>query len=180
MMSPKKETVKAVSFLIIIVIHLVILPHKVRQERSNLTEVYSDKINVSLSIKPTKKQSQSRAKAKTKHGTSDNTETKESVVGQARQQGLKDHYLKKLSTKIKSSLIYPRLSKRLREKGSVSIQFTILKSGKITEIEMTTPSKYDRLNQAAIKTIEEINSFLPIPNELSKDPIRVTQRIEFN
>ena len=49
---------------------------------------------------------------------------------------------------------YPKLSKRLREEGTVLLQLLINKNGTVSDVEIKTSSGYPRLDQAAIKAVK--------------------------
>lgn len=50
---------------------------------------------------------------------------------------------------------YPKLSKRLREEGTVILQLLITKDGLVREVEIKISSGYQRLDQAAIKAVKQ-------------------------
>jgi len=49
---------------------------------------------------------------------------------------------------------YPKLSKRLREEGTVLLQLLINQNGTVSEVEIKTSSGYPRLDRAAIKAVK--------------------------
>jgi len=50
---------------------------------------------------------------------------------------------------------YPRLSKRLREEGTVLVQLLINKNGTVNEVEIKVSSGYPRLDKAAMKAVKQ-------------------------
>ncbi len=50
---------------------------------------------------------------------------------------------------------YPKLSKRLREEGTVLLQLLINKNGTVSEVEIKKSSGYPRLDRAAIKAVSQ-------------------------
>jgi|GEM_PF-6637340 len=49
---------------------------------------------------------------------------------------------------------YPKLSRRLKEKGIVQLQLTVKRDGRVAEISVHTSSGYKRLDEAALKAVQ--------------------------
>ncbi len=77
---------------------------------------------------------------------------------------IKAAYLKEIRDMIESNKHYPRVARRMHLTGIVKVQFAILKEGTICNIEITQRCKHKRLNRAAKKTLEKIESFKPLPS----------------
>ena len=92
---------------------------------------------------------------------------------------IKNSYLSKVKRTIEQCKRYPKAAKRLKQEGSVTVRFTILRNGRIKNITLLAGSKYKKLNRAAIKTIERIISFGPIPKELNEKSMVVTLPIKY-
>lgn len=97
------------------------------------------------------------------------TLTKKVIVSSAKKNMIKNDYLLKLRKKIEKNKIYPKRAKRLNQEGKVVVAFEIAKNGKIRSISLRNGCSYKRLNNAAIKLLEQIAMFDPIPNELNKN-----------
>ncbi len=69
-----------------------------------------------------------------------------------------------LISQIYKNRIYPHESIRLKQQGQVTVKFKINEDGKITDIEVASPSSYKLLNQAAIKTLNLISISTDMPN----------------
>ena len=69
-----------------------------------------------------------------------------------------------LISQIYKNRIYPQESIRLKQQGQVTVKFKINEDGKITDIEVASPSSYKLLNQAAIKTLNQISISADMPN----------------
>ena len=91
------------------------------------------------------------------------------IVSLKQKNRLKNAYLLKLREKIEAYKTYPKRAKRLKQQGQVVVSFEILEDGKITNANIINGSKFKRLNHAAIKLIEKIVRFDPIPKELNKN-----------
>jgi len=92
---------------------------------------------------------------------------------------LENEYLLKLKRLIEKNKTYPKRAKRLKQTGKVYLNFTIAKNGNINNIKIIKNSKYKRLNEAALKIIEEIKTFEPIPTELNKTNWNITVPIQY-
>jgi periplasmic protein TonB len=86
---------------------------------------------------------------------------------------LKLIYLGELRELIESKKVYPLQAKRLGQTGTVEITFTLSADGHIMNARVTQSSPYDRLNQAALATVNEVRHFRPIPPEIGEDSMTV-------
>ncbi len=62
-----------------------------------------------------------------------------------------DGYLSKLQTRIASSKQYPESARKSGREGEVTIQFTVLKSGAVKNIQLVRKTNYPELNEEAIQ-----------------------------
>jgi len=99
-------------------------------------------------------------------------------VDRAKMDAIKSAYLKEVRQLIEFNKYYPRRAKRMHRSGVVEIEFTILKNGKISNINILKGCKYSILNRAAKKTLEKIGAFKPLPNAFESDSL--TLRIPIN
>jgi protein TonB len=90
---------------------------------------------------------------------------------------IKNRYQNRVRKKIKNSLIYPRIAKKLRLQGVVNVAFTILKNGQVTSIKIISSPKAI-LSKGAKKTLKNI-IFDSIPDELNLDQMNLSIPIEF-
>lgn len=81
---------------------------------------------------------------------------------------IKTEYLMKLRNIIENKKVYPILARDMKEQGSVLITFEIQENGCIENINIKQPSSSRKLNYAAVKLLEDISTFDPIPKELGK------------
>lgn len=79
---------------------------------------------------------------------------------------IKQHYLFGLRTALEQHKRYPRLAKRLKQQGSVRVQFSILKNGSIQSVKISRQSKFKALDQGALQTVLALNRYRPIPDIL--------------
>lgn len=94
---------------------------------------------------------------------------KKVIVTTVKKNMIENEYLLKLRTEIEKNKIYPKRAKRLKQEGKVIISFEIAKNGEIKSIKLKDGCSYKRLNNAAIKLLEKIAMFDPIPIELEKN-----------
>ena len=96
-----------------------------------------------------------------------------------KRKAVKNSYLSKVKRTIEQRKRYPKAAKRLKQKGVVTIRFTIMKNGKIKNLMIVKRSKYKRLDRSAINTVRKIVSFEPIPRELNEKSMTVTVPIKY-
>lgn len=77
-------------------------------------------------------------------------------------------YLRRLQAAIGRHKRYPRLSRRRNEEGRVMLSLLITAEGRFRDIQVDQSSGYQRLDQAAIKTLHRIQNFEPLPTELGR------------
>ncbi|OCL87169.1 energy transducer TonB [Arcobacter porcinus] len=90
------------------------------------------------------------------------------TVNQVKAAEMEDMYLGKIKHIIEKNKKYPRVAKRLKHEGKVTISFDILADGKIVNIRIIENSKYKTLDQATMELLENIAFFDAIPKELNK------------
>ncbi|XOB62711.1 energy transducer TonB [Campylobacterota bacterium DY0563] len=93
---------------------------------------------------------------------------------------IENEYLSKLRALIEKNKSYPKRAKRLKQEGKVLISFEILKDGTIKKINLKDPSRFKRLNNAALDLLKKINRFQPIPKELEKSSWIIDIPISYN
>ncbi len=91
---------------------------------------------------------------------------------------IKAAYLIAVREKIERNKYYPRSAKKLHQTGKVELKFTILKDGSIKSIEVVSACRHSRLNRAAVKTLERIGKFAPLPDAF--DTGEVTLKVPIN
>jgi protein TonB len=79
---------------------------------------------------------------------------------------LKMRYLKALVRRIQQKKYYPSKARLKREEGEVLVAFLIERSGRIGNIHVTRSSGSPSLDAAAVKTLERVNPFQALPEEL--------------
>lgn len=92
---------------------------------------------------------------------------------------IKAAYLMAVREKIERNKYYPRSAKKLRQTGTVELKFTILKDGTIGRIAVVSGCRYGRLNKAAVKTLERIGCFAPLPNVFESDQLTLKVPINY-
>jgi protein TonB len=74
-------------------------------------------------------------------------------------------YMRKLKEKIESIWVYPPEEAAQRHEGDLKIRFSILKNGKLGEVELVRTSGNPRLDNAAIKALRDGEPYWPVPAE---------------
>ncbi|WP_444787191.1 energy transducer TonB [Rheinheimera sp. NSM] len=74
---------------------------------------------------------------------------------------------------------YPRLSRKLREQGTVVLQLTVLASGKVADVTVQQSSGYARLDQAALLAVQHWR-YQPAQRGGEAIDHRYRQRVEFS
>ncbi|QDK36801.1 energy transducer TonB [Bdellovibrio sp. NC01] len=92
----------------------------------------------------------------------------------------RERYLFELHVLIEGRKIYPALSKRLRESGKVTVQFTVNKDGAIQDVMVKNPSHFERLNSAASELINGIKRYKPLPAGFEGDQAKLEIPIEYS
>jgi TonB family protein len=86
-----------------------------------------------------------------------NNQTNQGVINLSGQTGSTQGVFSYLLNQIYKNRNYPHESIRLKQQGQVTVRFYINENGDITDIQLDNPSSYKLLNQAAIKTLNQIN-----------------------
>jgi protein TonB len=77
-------------------------------------------------------------------------------------------FFKSLISEIHNKKSYPRLSKKLRESGTVYIKFMVDSNGEIKDTTLIKSSKYQRLNNSALNVVSQLEIKEPLPNNYDK------------
>ncbi len=151
------------------------IAHSITQSTAGLRVYFEDakvqSLPKKLIVKPLV--SQEKTIASTKASVETAVVTSSSPVHSTATQDLKLIYLGELRELIESKKIYPLQAKRLGQTGTVEITFTLSADGHIINAQVTQSSPYERLNQAALATVNEVRHFRPIPREIGEDSMTV-------
>ncbi len=87
----------------------------------------------------------------------------------------RQHYLAALVAAINRNKFYPRASRRRAEQGQVVVSFVIQRNGELSDLAIVESSGYERLDEAALKTLRRTTPFKPFPPNVQRDswPIKV-------
>lgn len=88
-------------------------------------------------------------------------------------------YLTELRAWIAQNQVYPQLSRRMKETGTVMVRFVIQKDGKLGPAEILKTSGHDRLDQAAQSLIAGLSKFKAFPKEIEVDSLPIELPIEY-
>jgi protein TonB len=87
-------------------------------------------------------------------------------------------YFNKLKEKIRRNWNYPRSSAMRGEQGTVVVQFSILKSGEITDVNVVGSSGYPALDREVRRVLNTIRAF-PLPQSYNKDRIKIRANFQY-
>lgn len=91
----------------------------------------------------------------------------------------KQRYLEELRIFFQDHLVYPALSRSMREKAVIEVTFTIFQDGRIENATLYRASSFQRLNQAALDLVRRSKIFKPFPPEMTERYIRLTIPIDY-
>jgi protein TonB len=94
--------------------------------------------------------------------------TSRSAGGGAERHGTTNRYLAELQRAIARHRFYPRDARRRGLEGEVAISFVIQADGRITDVRVAKSSGSDSLDNAGVRTLENLSRFRPIPAELGR------------
>lgn len=88
-------------------------------------------------------------------------------------------YAQALTELIENRLEYPLLARKFRWEGRCFIRCQLARAGTIERVEVITPSEHDLLDKAALRAIERIGSFPPVPETLAGAAVAIEVPITF-
>jgi protein TonB len=91
----------------------------------------------------------------------------------------RDDYFEMVRLKIESKKRYPSTAKNRQIEGRVGVRFVITTDGFISSVELTHPTKYDPLNQAALNALRAASPLPPPPHKLFSGPVSVEMVMRF-
>lgn len=74
---------------------------------------------------------------------------------------------------------YPRRSRRRREEAVILLFIAINADGEVLEVRLEEPSRFDRLNDAALAMVERANPLPPIPSDLARSRLELLVPVQF-
>ncbi len=100
-------------------------------------------------------------------------------AAEGRELSARERYLFELRSLIEQKKVYPPLARRLGESGVVSLEFSVLKDGKIVDPRIKAASAHDRLNKAAMELLEQVRNARPLPDEIRGEKLTVVLPIDY-
>ena len=94
-------------------------------------------------------------------------------------EALQQAYLAALAAQIDRSKFYPRQSRRRQEQGTVVVSFVVERDGRLTDLLVLDSSGFERLDDAAIKTLQKASPVRPIPQTLGRERWSISVPIAF-
>lgn len=93
---------------------------------------------------------------------------------------LKQQYLDDVRAILIENRFYPRKSQRRKHQDRVLVSFVVQADGRLTDVSLEQPSRYDQLNEASLQLFKEkVKRVAPIPTELNEDSIQSNVWIEY-
>ena len=89
-------------------------------------------------------------------------------------------YLMGLSGEFEKRKDYPATARRLKQEGTVRVQFTVAKDGSISDAVVAKPCPYSSLNESALAAVLAVPKFDPIPAVLGKETWKMEIPIKYN
>jgi protein TonB len=89
-------------------------------------------------------------------------------------------YLIGLSKAFEKQKDYPATARRLKQEGTVRVQFTVAKDGSISGATISKPCPYSSLNESALAAVQAVPKFDPIPTVLGKETWKMEIPIKYN
>jgi protein TonB len=80
-----------------------------------------------------------------------------------------ERYLYELKLLIEQRKIYPAQARMMGQTGKVVVRFVVHQDGTIDQAEIIEASPFTKLNEAALKLIQNVKQFKAIPAEIGKD-----------
>ena len=93
---------------------------------------------------------------------------------------IKRDYIEALIETINKNRTYPKSAKKLKQHGTVVLNFYIDSNGTFNNIKISEDCQYSTLNKSAIKTVESIKAFKPIPKEIDEKKLYIELPIAYN
>ena len=89
-------------------------------------------------------------------------------------------YLMGLSKEFEKRKDYPATARRLKQEGTVRVQFTVSRDGAISGAVVAKPCPSSSLNESALAAVQAVSKFDPIPAVLGKNEWKMEIPIKYN
>lgn len=90
-----------------------------------------------------------------------------------------DRYKYELRLFLQSRQVYPQVALRLRQKGVVTLRFTLNADGSFADVRMDMPSRFEILNNAALELVKQAPRFKPLPEDLKVSNVQFSYQFEY-
>jgi protein TonB len=90
-----------------------------------------------------------------------------------------ERYKYELRLFLESRKIYPESAKRLRQTGTVIVEFKVSPQGELKDVNVSQASSSEALNRAALDLVKRASSFKPFPKELQLSELQLKLPIEY-
>lgn len=92
---------------------------------------------------------------------------------------IRDIYKSELRSRIDENKYYPAAARRLGQKGTVIVAFTLLADGSIIKTRIERSSGSERLDTAGLEAVQKVRKFKSIPAELGEETLNISVPIQF-
>ena len=157
------------------------LPHQKEPQAENLIPVEEPRAEVADAAVIETGEENSRVEA----DLASNGIGEEAAEVATRQDGAVKNYLNAYTAGIRNLIDkrkkYPNEARQRRQEGGVCVRFTLRRDGTLAgEPELENPSRYSRLNTAAINAVRTAVPFPPFPQEISAETMPFLITINFS
>ncbi len=104
---------------------------------------------------------------------------KKSIEPASPDPSIKEAYLSYLRQTIDERKVYPKNAKRLRQSGTVTVKFTVLSNGAITNISVVGSSGFELLDEATLDLLKALAKVRALPKEIGTAPMELTLPIQY-
>lgn len=88
-------------------------------------------------------------------------------------------YLSGIKGRVQEKVVYPTLSLKRGEQGTVHVHTSLSRDGTVVDISAEEEGNSLRLREAAIKAIKDAAPFPPMPDGVPGDPVKITIPVVF-
>lgn len=90
-----------------------------------------------------------------------------------------ERYKYELRLFLESRKVYPESAKRLRQTGTVVVEFKVSPEGQLSDVSLSQASSSEALNRAAVELVRRASAFKPFPPDLQMPELSLRLPIEY-
>ncbi|MBF0296596.1 MAG: energy transducer TonB, partial [Magnetococcales bacterium] len=88
-------------------------------------------------------------------------------------------YFSRLKERIQMGWIYPEEAKKAKLDGALTMSFTILRNGSVTDFKILKSSGAEMLDEAAMRAVRNVHPFVPFPEDWDLEKLHVKTTFEY-